>query len=85
MMFSENAIFSSKKTKEMLTRATGAKTMAVPGRKRILHSNDLIIAPYEKSWSYKASCSIIESCISDRIGDGCMFCLAVDTDIPRNF
>jgi hypothetical protein len=50
VMFSENAMVSSKKTKEMLKRAAGTKTVAVPGRSRMLHSNDFIIAPYEKSW-----------------------------------
>lgn len=45
MMFSENAMGSSKKIKEMHKRATGAKTVAVPGRIRILHTNDFIIYP----------------------------------------
>jgi hypothetical protein len=45
MMFSENAMVSSKKTKEMLKRAAGVKTVAVPGRRRTLHSNDFIISP----------------------------------------
>jgi len=85
MMFSENMMVSSKKTKEMLKRAAGANTRAVPGRRRILHSNDFIIGPEKNHGSYKASCSIIESCISDGIGDGCMLCLAVDKDIPLNF
>jgi len=49
MMFSENMMVSSKKIKEMLKRAAGAKTVAVPGSRRILHSNDFIIALYEKS------------------------------------
>ena len=50
MILSENAMFLSKKIKEMLKRAAGAKTVAVPGRSRMVHSNDFIIAPYEKSW-----------------------------------
>lgn len=45
MMLCENAMFSSKKIKEMHKRAAGEKTVAVPGRRRILHSNDFIIAP----------------------------------------
>ena len=85
MMFSENAMVSSKKIKEMLKRAAGTKTVAVPGRRRILHSNDFIIGPMKNHGSYKASCSIIESCILDGIGDGCMLCIAVDKDIPLNF
>jgi hypothetical protein len=73
MMFSENAMVSSKKIKKMLKRAAGAKTVAVPGRRRILHSNDFIIAPIKNHDRYKASCSILESCTSDRIGDDCKF------------
>jgi len=45
MMLCENAMVSSKKIKEMHKRAVGAKTVAVPGRRRILHSNDFIIHP----------------------------------------
>jgi hypothetical protein len=85
MMFSENAMVSSKKTKEMLKKAVGTNTRAVPGRRRILHSNDFIIAPKKNHGSYKASCSIIGSRTSDGICDGCMFCIAVDKDIPTNF
>jgi len=71
MMFSENAMVSSKKTKEMLKRAAGTKTVAVPRRRRILHTNDFIISPMKNHGSYKSSCSIIESCISDGTGDDC--------------
>jgi hypothetical protein len=49
MMLCENAMVSSKKTKEMRKSVAGTNTRAVPGRRRILHSNDFIIAPYEKS------------------------------------
>jgi hypothetical protein len=45
MILCENAMVSSKKIKEMHKRAAGAKTVAVPGRRRILHTNDFIIAP----------------------------------------
>ena len=45
MMLCENAMVSSKKIKEMHKRAAGTNTIAVPGRIRILHTNDFIIAP----------------------------------------
>jgi hypothetical protein len=45
LILCENAMFSSKKIKEMHKRAAGAKTVAVLGRRRILHSNDFIIYP----------------------------------------
>jgi len=85
MMFSENAMVSSKKIKEMHKRAAGTNTIAVPGRIRILHTNDFIITPMKNHGSYKASCSIIGSRTSDGICDGCMFCIADVKDIPLNF
>jgi len=45
MILCENAMFSSKKTKEMYKRAAGVKTVAVPGSIRILRNNDFIIYP----------------------------------------
>jgi hypothetical protein len=85
LILSENAMFSSKKIKEMHKRAAGVKTVAVPGRRRMLHSNDFIIDPKKNHDSYKASCSKIGSRTSDGICDGCMFCIADVKDIPLNF